>query len=273
MPTRVSHAPESGAALDSADALGDNRSMHILILGGTTEASALAQLLAEHAEIVATLSLAGRTTEPKELPVRTRVGGFGGPQGLAEWIDAENVAAVIDATHPFAAQISRNAAEACEAAGVPLLAVRRPAWAPAGGDRWTEVASVADAVGALGAARRNVFLTVGRLELHHFAQSPQHRYLVRTIEPVPKCMLPDLVTIRDRGPFDEEAETALMRRHGIEVLVTKNSGGTATYAKIAAARTLGIEVLIVQQPQKPDVPRVATAAEAFAWILRHARAP
>lgn len=275
MPTIASHGfAVASDALDRADALGDKRSMHILILGGTTESSALARLLAERDDIVTTLSLAGRTAEPKELPVRMRVGGFGGPAGLAEWIEAENVAAVIDATHPFAAQISRNAAEACVAAGVPLIAIRRPPWAPVAGDRWTEVDTMPDAVAALGASRRNVFLTVGRLELHHFTEAPQHRYVLRTIEPVPKDIgLPDMVAIRDRGPFAEDAEAELMLRHGVDVVVTKNSGGTATYGKIAAARRLGIPVVIVRQPEKPRVPSVASAPEALDWILRHVRAP
>jgi precorrin-6A/cobalt-precorrin-6A reductase len=131
-----------------------------------------------------------------------------------------------------------------------------------------------EAVAALGNARRSVFLTVGRLELHHFAHAPQHRYLLRTIEPVPADLgLPDMVAIRNRGPFAEEAEAELMRRHGIDIVVTKNSGGTATYAKIAAARRLGIPVVLVRQPEKPTVPTAASAKEALDWILRHARTP
>jgi precorrin-6A/cobalt-precorrin-6A reductase len=248
--------------------------MHILILGGTTEASALAALLAQREDLVATLSLAGRTAAPKALPIRTRIGGFGGPAGLAEWIEAENVAAVIDATHPFATQISRNAAAACAETGTPLLAVRRRPWIPVEGDRWIEVDSIPEAVQALGPAPRRVFLTVGRLELDHFVAAPQHRYLVRTIEPIPKTFaLPELTAIRDRGPFDEEAEAALMQRHRIDVVVTKNSGGTATYAKVAAARRLGLPAVVVRQPQKPAAPRVEQPEAALDWILRHARAP
>jgi precorrin-6A/cobalt-precorrin-6A reductase len=275
MPTSASHGRAlAGGALDRADALSDNRSMHILILGGTTEASALAALLAPREDLVATLSLAGRTTAPKALPIRTRIGGFGGPAGLAEWIEAENVAAVVDATHPFAAQISHNAAEACAETGTPLLGVRRPQWLPVEGDRWIEVDSMSEAVQALGPAPRRVFLTVGRLELDHFVAAPQHHYVVRTIEPIPKSFpLPELTAIRDRGPFQEEAEAALMRRHRIEVVVTKNSGGAATYGKIAAARTLRLPVVLVRQPQKPDVASVEQPAQALDWILRHARAP
>ena len=244
--------------------------MRILILGGTTEASALARILSGRSEFSPLLSMAGRTSDPRPLPIPTRIGGFGGPEGLARHLAAEGVEAVVDATHPFAAVMSRNAAEACTRDGVPLLALRRPPWVAQEGDRWTEVSSIADAAAALGERPRRVFLTVGRLELAPFAAAPQHAYLVRTIEPVGDAFpVPHLRAIRDRAPFDEAAERALMEREGVEILVTKNSGGAATYPKIAAARAFGLPVVMVARPEKPaDVPVADTAEEAVAWLER-----
>ncbi|WP_093571256.1 cobalt-precorrin-6A reductase [Methylobacterium sp. 174MFSha1.1] len=244
--------------------------MRILILGGTTEAAGLVRLLAGRPDFDVTLSLAGRTAAPLALPARTRIGGFGGAEGLAAFLRDHGIAALVDATHPFAKVISRNAAVASREAGVPLLAVRRPAWAREPGDDWREVDSVADAVPALGEVPRRVFLTVGRLELAAFAAAPQHRYLVRTIEPVGDA-LPglDVTAIEARGPFGAAEEEELMRRHGVEVLATKNSGGTATYGKIAAARALGLPVVIVRQPRLPEVAEVAEARDALAWLEAH----
>ena len=244
--------------------------MRILILGGTTEAAALVRRLADRPDHDVTLSLAGRTTAPIALPVRTRIGGFGGAEGLAAHLREHRIAALIDATHPFARIISRNAAAASREAGVPLLAVRRPAWARAPGDDWREVDSVPDAVPALGEVPKRVFLTVGRLELAAFAAAPQHRYLVRTIEPVGDA-LPgiDVTAIEARGPFGAEDEAALMRAHGVEILATKNSGGAATYGKIAAARSLGLPVVIVRQPALPEVAQVSRIDDVLGWLDVH----
>ena len=244
--------------------------MRILILGGTSEASALASLIVDKPEFSPVLSMAGRTSDPRPLPIPTRIGGFGGVDGLARFLVDQRIEAVVDATHPFAAVMSRNAAEACAHAGVPLLALRRPAWQPQAGDRWVEVFSMAEAVTALGESSRRVFLTVGRLELAPFVAAPQHTYLVRTIEPIGNALpVPNVVAIRDRPPFDERAERALMRREAVEVLVTKNSGAAATYPKIAAARALGLPVVVVARPGKPEgVEEVATAEEAFSWLIR-----
>lgn len=244
--------------------------MRILLLGGTTEASALVKALAGRPGLAVTLSLAGRTSSPKPEPVPTRIGGFGGAEGLARWLARHGTDLVVDATHPFADQMSRNAAEACAMTGVPLLAIRRPPWEPGPGDRWTVVPEMAGAVEALGAEPRCVFLTVGRLELAPFAAAPQHRYVVRTIEPLEDVLpVPRLVTIQERGPFEAGHEAELMRREGVEILVTKNSGGAATYGKLAAARESGIPVVMVARPDKPDVPSVATPDEALAWIQAH----
>lgn len=250
--------------------------MRILILGGTTEASALAARLAGRSDVHPLLSMAGRTSDPRPMPIPTRVGGFGGVAGLAGFLREEAIEAVIDATHPFAAVMSRNAAEACAQAQVHLLALRRPAWAPQEGDRWIEVPSMTAAVTALGSSPRRVFLTVGRLELAPFAAAPQHTYLVRTIEPIGDALpVPNVVAIRDRAPFDEDAERRLMDRENVDVVVTKNSGGSATYPKIAAARNLGLPVIVVARPEKPrGVEEVASAEAALAWLeRRHGRSP
>ena len=207
---------------------------------------ALAQELAGRADLAVTLSLAGRTAEPLPQAVPVRSGGFGGAEGLAAYLRAERIAALIDATHPYAAVISANAARAAEIARVPLLALRRPAWKRQAGDTWIEVATVGDAVEALGEAPRRVFLALGRKELAPFAAAPQHVYLVRSVDPVdPPLDVPQASYLTARGPFTEEADRALLETHRIEIIVAKNSGGDATYGKIAAARALGIPVIML----------------------------
>ena len=183
---------------------------------------------------------------------------------------------MIDATHPFAAVMSRNAAEACGQMHVPLLALRRPPWTQQEGDCWIEVSSMEEAVWALGDEPRRVFLTVGRLELPPFAAAPQHTYLVRTIEPIGEALpVPNVIAIQARAPFHEAAERALMEREGVDVVVTKNSGGAATYPKIAAARALGLPVIVVARPAKPrGVEEVSSAEAALEWLeRRHGRTP
>jgi precorrin-6A/cobalt-precorrin-6A reductase len=247
--------------------------MRVLILGGTTEASALAHLLAQDARFEATLSLAGRTTTPRPQPIATRIGGFGGADGLARYIVEHRIAAVIDATHPYADQMSANAVAACRSTGVPLASLIRTAWTAKPGDVWQNVASTQAAVAALGPTRCCVFLTVGRQELHVFASAPQHHYVARLIEPPQQADLPpDLVLLRQRGPFDLEAERHLLNEQKIDVIVSKNSGGSATYAKIEAARELGLPVIMIARPDKPAGHAVASPEEAAAW-LAHARSP
>lgn len=248
----------------------------ILLLGGTSEASALAKRLAarlaahiaDHAGLDVVLSLAGRTEHPAPQPVPVRVGGFGGAAGLADYLKAERIAAVVDATHPYAARMSFNAAQACAAAGVPLLALRRGPWMPVAGDRWREVADVPAAVAALGDAPRRVFLALGRNEVRAFEAAPQHAYLVRSVDPVlPPLAVPQAQYVLGRGPFGEADDRALLEAHRIDTIVAKNSGGAATYGKMAAARALGIEVLLIARPAIPAVPAVETPAEAEAWLL------
>jgi precorrin-6A/cobalt-precorrin-6A reductase len=241
--------------------------MRVLILGGTTEASELARLLAADPRFETTLSLAGRTSTPRAQPVRTRIGGFGGPGGLAAWLAQEAIEAAIDATHPYADQISSNAVTACGRLAIPLATIMRPAWQPEPDDNWLTVASAEAAAEALGPEPRRVFLSLGRLELGAFAANPQHRYIARTIEPPEGVALPrDISLIFDRGPFDEQAETALLRRERIDVIVSKNSGGAATYPKIAATRRLGIPVVMIARPPKLHGHAVDHAEGAVMWL-------
>ncbi len=234
----------------------------ILILGGTTEARQLAGKLAERTDVAVTLSLAGRTESPVAQGVPTRSGGFGGAGGLAAYLREEQINLLIDATHPYAANISRNAAEAAKLANVPILALRRPAWEPVEGDRWTVVADAAEAVQALGAAPRKVFLALGRQEIAEFAAAPQHAYVIRSVDPVePPLDVPEAIYILARGPFDEADELELLKTLRIDAVVAKNSGGSATYGKIAAARKLGIGVILFRRPVLPDVPAAASVSE------------
>jgi precorrin-6A/cobalt-precorrin-6A reductase len=244
--------------------------MRLLILGGTTEASALADQLAARADIEAILSLAGRTREPAASPITRRIGGFGGAEGLRDYLSAERIDAVVDATHPFAAQMSRHAAQACETAGIPRLVFTRPPWRRQSGDLWTEVDTMSEAAAALGTAQRDVFLTQGRLKLGAFTQAPQHRYLVRAIErPADIDALPRHRLILTRGPFDVASEEDLMRGEAIEFVVSKNSGGAATYSKIEAARNLGLRVVMLRRPAKPPSVVTTDLKEALAWIESH----
>jgi precorrin-6A/cobalt-precorrin-6A reductase len=241
--------------------------MRILILGGTAEARTLAAALADRRAFAVTLSLAGRTAQPAPQPVPVRMGGFGGPEGLARYLRDERIDALIDATHPYAAVISANAARAAKAAAVPILALRRPPWPKAEGDHWIEVDTVEDAVAALGSAPRRVFLALGRKELQPFAAAPQHLYLIRSVDPVePPLGVPHAAYIVARGPFSEAADRALLERHNIEMIVAKNSGGDATYGKIAAARALQLPVVMLKRPALPEVPSVATVDEVLAWL-------
>jgi precorrin-6A/cobalt-precorrin-6A reductase len=248
--------------------------MRLLILGGTTEASALARRIADRADLEPILSLAGRTQSPLPPPIPSRVGGFGGVEGLKAYLAQGAFDAVVDATHPFAAQISANAARACGALGVPLATFTRPPWVKQAGDRWIGAANMEAAVVALGEEPRRVFLTVGGLQLAAFAMAPKHHYLIRTIEPTQAASaLPLHRLILARGPFGVEDEIALMREERIEILVTKNSGGAATEAKIGAARALGVPVVMVERPPALNVQTFHTVDETLSWIERHRPTP
>jgi len=216
------------------------------------------------------LSLAGATASPAPAPIPQRVGGFGGAEGLAAFLEAERIDAMIDATHPFAARMSMNVAAAARATRTPFAVFTRPPWPRRESDRWIEVATMDAAVAALGGERRTVFLTQGRLQLASFARAPQHRYLVRAIDrPAEIGALPDAKLILARGPFALADELALMRAEKVETLVTKNSGGHATYPKIEAARMLDVEVVIVQRPKPPEAETLCDLDAVMAWIASH----
>jgi precorrin-6A/cobalt-precorrin-6A reductase len=247
--------------------IGSTCAMRILILGGTTEARSLAGALARRAGVSVTLSLAGRTAKPLPQPVPVRTGGFGGADGLARFLRNDRIDALIDATHPYAATISANAARAAEQAGVPLLALRRRPWIKRQGDQWSEVATIEDAVAALGNVPRRVFLALGRKEIAPFAAAPEHTYLVRSVDPVdPPLAVPHAIYLTARGPFSEAEDRALLERHRIDVVVAKNSGGDATYGKIAAARALHLPVIMLKRPALPEVEAVEMVEDVLAWL-------
>jgi precorrin-6A/cobalt-precorrin-6A reductase len=245
----------------------------ILILGGTAEARQLAARLAGRSDLEVTLSLAGRTAAPAAQRVPVRSGGFGGVEGLAAHLREQRVDALIDATHPYAAAMSRHAAEAAERTSTNILALRRPPWTPVPDDRWTEVADAGGAIDALGPTPKRVFLAIGRKDVAAFAAAPQHDYLIRSVDPIePPLALPHARYIAARGPFAEADERALLQQHRADAVVAKNSGGGATYGKIAAARALGIAVILLRRPPLPAVPAVETVQDAAAWI-DHALTP
>jgi precorrin-6A/cobalt-precorrin-6A reductase len=191
--------------------------------------------------------------------------------GLSCFLVDHEVDAVVDATHPYAARISANAVAACAQRNVPLVSIVRPPWTTEWGDRWTEVGSTEAAVTALGEKSRSVFLSLGRQELHLFAAAPQHRYVARLIElPSQAKLPPELTLLRQRGPFDLSAERHLLQNERIDILVSKNSGGSATYPKIDAARSLGLPVIMIARPDKPAGTIVATAPEALQWLAHRA---
>lgn len=235
--------------------------MKLLILGGTGEARELAAALAgENVHVVS--SLAGRVRDPRRPEGEVRIGGFGGVDGLAAWLAVERVDAVVDATHPFAAGITANAVEACAGLDVPLVVLRRPGWAAVPGDQWHRVGSLPEVIGNLAGFR--VFLTVGRQGLAHFAGCDGHWFLVRSVDPPAPPMPKNMVLVLDRGPYTVAGEVDLMRRHRIDVLVTKDSGGSMTAAKLVAARQLGIPVVMVDRPQLPGgVAVVSSVAEVL----------
>ena len=237
----------------------------ILLLGGTTEAGLVAQAIAK-AGLAGVYSYAGRTEAPMGQPIHMRIGGFGGVDGLRAYLKAEGITHVIDATHPFAAQMSTNAVAACKAEGIPLIALERAPWVAGEGDRWSHVPDIAAAVAALAGPPRRVFLAIGRQHIDAFAAQPQHQYLLRLVDE-PKGSLPfPAEVVVARGPFDLASDTALMQRHGTEVVVAKNAGGKGAVAKIAAARALGLAVLMIDRPVIPPRQVAHSVAQVMAWL-------
>ncbi|MFD6324390.1 cobalt-precorrin-6A reductase [Streptomyces sp. NPDC058442] len=240
-------------------------SAHVLVLGGTTEARELAAELTARPGVRVTTSLAGRVARPAAVAGGMRVGGFGGARGLADWLRDQDVTALVDATHPFAERITANAARAATAAGVPLVVLRRLGWQPGPDDRWHPVPTLEAAAELLPRLGRRAFLTTGRLGLAAFARLTRLHFTVRSVEPPEPPLPPHTCVLLDRGPFTVAEETALLREHRIDVLVTKDSGGTATSAKLTAARELGLPVVVVRRPPLPQgvspVPDVTSALE------------
>lgn len=241
-------------------------SPNLLILGGTTEARRLADAVAAagHQGIV---SYAGRVERPYPTALPHRIGGFGGTEGLATYLRTQEITHVIDATHPFAAQMSAHAVEAAQRTGVPLAALTRPAWQPGAGDNWQAVADIPAAVAALNGPPRRVMLAVGRMHLEDFTPNPQHFYLLRLVDP-PEAALPfpDCAVEVSRGPFTEAGDRALMQRHGIDLVVSKNAGGSGARAKLDAARALGLPVMMIDRPALPPRTELHETAAVLDWI-------
>jgi len=246
--------------------------IRVLLLGGSSEASAIARSVGDRPDYDLTVSYAGRTRERVTTPGRVRVGGFGGIDGLAAYLREHRIDLLVDATHPFAAHMPHHAASAARHCQVAHLRVCRPAWTPQPGDRWHVVRDLEHAADALRAfAPVRVFLTTGRQELAPFARVDDAWFLVRAIEEPSEQPLANVSIVLARGPFAEPDERALLVEHRIDVIVSKNSGGHAAEAKLAAARSLGLPVVMVARPPGPDVPTVETAEEALAWMERQPR--
>lgn len=242
----------------------------VLLVGGTREAVELARALAGNPRVETTYSLAGRTRRPASVPVPVRTGGFGGPDGLAAYLRDERIDLVVDATHPYAAKMSAHAAFACERESVPRLVLHRPPWVPEPRDRWVEVPGAERAARALAGLGRRVLLTVGSRGLEPFSAVPAVSFIVRAVEPPSIALDPTrFEVVLARGPFDIESERRLLESRAIDVVVSKNSGGSAAHAKLEAARALGLPVVMIARPSPPSGPRVKTVAAAADWIEAH----
>ncbi len=242
----------------------------VLLLGGTTEASQLARALVDHwlgAGRQAVFSYAGRTERPAPQPLPQRLGGFGGVAGLMEYITCEGITHVVDATHPFAEQMSRNAIAACAGTGVALTALQRPAWRAEAGDQWIHVKDMEGAVAALPEHGSRVFLAIGKQNLATFASKSRNHYLLRLVDPPKDALpLPNTSVVIARGPFDARGDKALMAEHGITHVVAKNAGGSGAEAKLIAARALDVPVIMIDRPQLPERAICSSAKEVLAWL-------
>jgi len=240
----------------------------ILVLGGTGEARQLADRLDRQGLEVMT-SLAGRVSNPRLPAGRVRLGGFGGPDGLAQWLGRHGVSAVIDATHPFAQRISASAREACASLQIPLLRLERPGFEEEPGDQWIRVRDLDQAAEVLPAHGERVLLTTGRQGLAAFAGVSQCWFLIRCVDPPAPPLPARHQLLLDRGPYTVGGELALIDRHRIDVLVTKDSGGAMTQAKLEAARERGLPVVVVQRPPRPGADAVKSVDEALSWAVAH----
>ncbi|MFT6674880.1 MAG: precorrin-6A/cobalt-precorrin-6A reductase [Sulfitobacter sp.] len=240
--------------------------MRVLLLGGTSEASQMAKALAASG-INAVFSYAGRTNAPVPQPLPTRIGGFGGLTGLAQYLRAEAITHVIDATHPFAAGMSRNAFAACAETTTPLIRLERPMWRAQAGDDWTRVDDISALPDALPDTPARVFLAIGKQQIALFAAKPQHHYLLRLVDaPEADLPLPDCAVVLARGPFTLDQDLALLRAHHITHIVAKNAGGSGAEAKLHAARHLGLPVILADRPVLPGQNITAAVNDVMAWL-------
>jgi precorrin-6A/cobalt-precorrin-6A reductase len=239
--------------------------VNVLVLGGTGQARRLADALNER-KFVVTSSLAGRVAVPSLPQGDVRIGGFGGVDGLAAWLCRHGTDVVVDATHPFAARMTAHAVAATAVAGVPLLVLRRRGWTAGPGDRWHRVPDAASAAALLPTLGQRVFLSTGRGDLAAFAALDGLWFLLRSVDPPQPPLPARCEVVRGRGPFTADAERELLREHRIDVLVTRDSGGEMTAAKLVAARELGVPVVLLDRPPAPEVPAVGTVEEAVRWL-------
>jgi precorrin-6A/cobalt-precorrin-6A reductase len=248
-----------------------DRNPHLLILAGTAHAARLADAVRARFgdSLMVTVSLAGRTESPQTVAGVMRVGGFGGAEGLAGWLRKAGVDMVVDATHPFAARISGNARLACDVAGVSRLVFSRPPWVASAGDRWREVPDFESAAAILPQTGSRIFLSIGSQKLDAFAGLHGVHLVVRMIDS-PKTELPlaDYSVILGRGPFCEAGEIDLLRRERVDAVVSRNSGGAATFAKIAAARRLRLPVVMIAPPPPERGSNAETLEGALQWVAR-----
>ncbi len=242
----------------------------VLVLGGTNEGRLLAaEMVSLGIEVVS--SLAGRVSSPRLPEGETRIGGFGGVDGLTEYLESKRIFAIVDATHPFAQRMTANATAASRKTGIPLLILHRPAWQPTPEDHWTSVPNLTEAAARIAekSASANILLTTGRQETAAFAALPQ-RFWLRAVEPPTGPLPQNCEIILDRGPFTLSGERKLLEQNDIATIVTKNSGGLMTAAKLTAARERGLEVVMVERPPLPaGVPVVQNVAAATAWIRQN----
>jgi precorrin-6A/cobalt-precorrin-6A reductase len=242
----------------------------VLILGGTGDAVQLAAQVAALPGVEVITSLAGRIRQPSTPAGSMRIGGFGGAAGLVDYVREQGIDLLIDATHPFAHHMSRNATTAAQTCGLPHLMLVRPQWEAVAGDRWIAVESIAAAVAVVPGVAQRVFLTIGRQELAAFASLHHLWFLMRMIDPPePDTPVPPGTLILERGPFALTDERELLKKYDIGAIVSKNSGGAATYAKILAARELGVPVVMIQRPPLPAGEQVAAVGQAVAWVTKH----
>ena len=248
----------------------------VLILGGTREGAELAARLSKRVDLTVISSLAGRVAELKLPQGEVRVGGFGGVDGLASYLVNEKISAVIDATHPYAARIGQNAEIACSRTGLPLIALDRPPWNRLDGDRWHEVDDFESAAMLINVKNARVFLSIGRQELASFSACTNAWFLIRAIEKPTEHLPQHHQLVLQRGPFQLEDELQLLRGHAIDYVVSKNSGGSATYSKVEAARSLGIPIVMVRRPLKHSVETFQTIEAVVAkldLVVQDAGAP